>query len=87
MYCFLNQEKTDVIYWALINWSKLRDKFNSVGGWENLIGTKWIDSTDKDGTISKCIIVPWFHIRNCLAIDKNEFDNPMKKLDDNYTFL
>jgi hypothetical protein len=26
---FLNQEKTDVIYWALINWSKLRDKFNN----------------------------------------------------------
>ena len=84
-YGFLNEEETEFVYWVLFDWAKARNKFTSIGGWEKLEGAKTIDIPDGDGRISTCIVMPWFHMQECIVIDKTEFENPIKKLDDSYS--
>lgn len=84
LYVFLNENQNGIIYWSLINWYKLREKFNMVGGWKNLHGVFSKDITDGDGTVSTCIVIPWFHVRDCIIVDKDQFEHPIEKMDSEY---
>jgi len=71
MYGFVNGDDpasvTELVYWAVINYSKLRDKFLDIKGWRNIPNVKRKEYKD-DSITCHFIVIPWNFIQDCLII-------------------
>ena len=69
MYGFSNgctpEDSTGLDYWALINYTNLKNKFIKFGGYKNVPGV--FPKDYRDGKIvTQFIVIPWDFVRSCI---------------------
>lgn len=70
LYCFLNEEENKIIYWALIDYARLKQLFIKFGGWDK-IDRRYIKEitpySDKiKDTHSISISFQWLEMNDCI---------------------
>ncbi len=77
MYGFGNADNpeylTSLLYWVLIDYNKLRDKFFEVGGYKNIPGVK-IQPHEERNILSYFMIIPWSFITPCIMASSEKLD-------------
>ena len=75
MYGYANADKkehvTKLLYWVLIDYNKLRDKFFDVGGYKNIPGVV-IHNYRSGSLVTQFMVIPWEFISDCIVAAHNK---------------